>query len=196
VDAKQFDQIVHRLAQASTRRIALAGLLGALAGTLSLTGAEPASAKRRKRKRKKKSDPNSKTPPPPPAPPVSPPPPFVCQGNTKACGTVCIPASDCCGGCSQGLTCCKGTCKNLATDGQNCGACGLTCVTNVCDQGVCDCQGAQVNCPAACACAARLNNAGTVCNFGSGITDCDNDAVCGPGRVCLVNNKCSGPCVP
>lgn len=196
MDAKQFDQVVQRLARASTRRIALAGLLGAFTGALALSGPEHAEARRKKRKRKKKGQDGNVPPPVSPPPASPPPPPIVCQGNTKACGNVCIPQFECCGGCGQGLTCCKGTCQNLATDGQNCGGCGNECISNICVQGTCDCQGAQANCPASCACAARLNNAGFVCNFGSGIDNCDDDGDCGFGRVCLVNGKCSGPCVP
>ena len=196
MDAKQFDQIVHGMARASSRRIALAGLLGGLAGTLPLAATERVAAKRRKRKRKKKSDPNGNTPPPPPAPPVSPPPPIVCQGNTKACGSVCIPLAECCGGCSQGETCCKGTCANLETDGQNCGICGNVCATDLCVHGACDCLGAQVNCPASCACSARRNNVGTACVFGSTQVGCNSDQVCDLGSVCLVTNVCSFPCFP
>lgn len=190
MDAKQFDQFVHGLARASTRRVALAGVLGALAGGLASNGADDAAAKRRKRKRKKNA-PNGNTPPPPP-----PPPPIGCAAGTKPCGPGCIPVAECCGGCDLGETCCTGDCTNLETDGHNCGVCGNACETNACVHGACDCQTLSANCPEECFCAVRRNNAGTVCILGLTANGCSNDQVCGLGSVCMATNLCSFPCFP
>jgi hypothetical protein len=197
VDAKRFDQFVHRMASASTRRVALTEMLGVLTGALILTGAERAEAKRKRRKRKKKNVPNGIIPPPP-SPPVSPPPPpaIVCTGATKACGLSCIPEADCCGGCGQGQTCCKGACANRETNGQHCGICGNVCASGFCIHGACDCRGTQANCPASCACAALRANGESACISSSTNDACDSDDDCDLGSVCLVTNACSNPCVP
>lgn len=212
MDAKQFDAFVHAVAAGVPRRTALKALLGSvLAPLIGSFGMDGAAAKRRKKRKKKKN--RNQIPLPPPLPP-SPPPPLVCTG-AKLCGTICIPNSECCGGCGSGeqccsgtcipsaeccggcgqdLTCCSGACVNLLTEVANCGACGSVCATGICGHGACDCQGSAANCPpGTCTCGARLGGAGTVCIGGFGAA-CANDDDC-PIGVCLSNGKCSKPCV-
>lgn len=57
------------------------------------------------------------------------------------------------GACSAGLTCCAGSCKNLANDPRNCGACGVDCKAGdmclgKCTPATCQpaCSGTQVCC--------------------------------------------------
>lgn len=191
MDAEQFDHFVHGLARASTRRIALAGLLSALTGALMVSSSEETMAKRKKRRRKKKGQ--NVSPPPPPPPP---PPPSGCAAGTKPCGPACIPLSECCGGCDPGESCCNGACFDLATDGQNCGVCGNVCETNLCERGACNCQNVNANCPQGCFCAKRINN-DTFCTEGGTATDCGSDEDCGLGSVCLQGTEqCSFPCFP
>jgi hypothetical protein len=167
MDADRFAALLRTLAPTPSRRALTRGLAGlALTGPISALGLSSADARRKKRKRKRQK-PN----PPPPLPPL-----------------------DCPGGCGT-ETCCFGTCVNLASSIANCGACGHTCATNVCVNGACDCQFLTANCPATCACDARLDG-GSICSGPVGDSiGCTTNADCPVGTVCLNDNFCSRPCL-
>jgi hypothetical protein len=120
--------------------------------------------------------------------------PKKCKSGQKKCGKKCIAKSKCCGGCG-GQTCCDGKCKDLATDGANCGACGNTCVLGDCIHGACRCGNGMPVCGAECSCGARAEGGEPACFSGPFFGVCDEDADCPVGSVCLVNNKCSSPCL-
>ncbi|MGH2615729.1 MAG: hypothetical protein ACRDJC_10855 [Thermomicrobiales bacterium] len=118
----------------------------------------------------------------------------TCKNGKKKCGKKCIAKSKCCGGCG-GQTCCDGKCKDLATDGANCGACGNACVLGDCIHGACRCGNGMPVCGDGCSCGARAEGGDPACFSAPFFGTCDEDADCPVGSVCLVNNKCSSPCL-
>jgi endo-1,4-beta-D-glucanase Y len=83
--------------------------------------------------------------------------------------------------CSNNQDECNGTCVNVQTDQQNCGACGKTCGTGTtCQNGSCSCASGLVSCGGSCV-ASNVQHCGTSCT------------ACSSAQVC-VNNACSGSC--
>jgi hypothetical protein len=156
------------------------------------------------------------------------------EQNCGACSTSsvdksCAAGQVCLGGacklsCQAGLTECTGTCANLQSDNDNCGACGKVCgAGTVCSKGKCettcatgltDCSGSCANLQtdnANCGVCGKTCGAGTVCSLGkcettcaTGLTDCTgvcqnlqtDNANCGAcGKVCGAGTVCSkGKC--
>ena len=83
--------------------------------------------------------------------------------------------------CPAHLTGCGGSCVNLKTDNNNCGACGSVCTrSSVCTGGgcTCNCQAGYTNCPNAPICCVNL------------IDDTSNCGAC--GVVCPAGESCGG----
>lgn len=152
--------------------------------------------------------------------------PIVCSDDDICTEDRCDPATGCvfppvdCG--DPELTCCPGIgCTNLASDEDNCGACGKTCAsTETCCEGTCfagECTGicdrpivcdvsSQVCGPAGPGCLCGSTTEGS---FGCGDPACTNDActssaqcvsLFGPGAFCETQsccgaNECVFPCV-
>lgn len=56
------------------------------------------------------------------------------------CDMACSRGQICASGtcqCAEGLSACSGGCKDLATDGANCGTCGTACASGICNGGSC-----------------------------------------------------------
>jgi hypothetical protein len=138
----------------------------------------------------------------------------VCQCNGGAsCGTngLCCAMTGCsttgscaCGSstCAAPNTCCDttaGTCVNLMTDNNNCGACKKMCPSGLlCDNGACKCNGqicsqADTCCPAGCA-----NLMSSTANCGSCGHACAANEVCSSGicqcgtTTCTTGQSCCG----
>jgi hypothetical protein len=112
-----------------------------------------------------------------------------CGQSSVVCGDACVPGN-CCDG-DSGVTCPTGTCcspngcKDLETDLENCGACGVVCSphnSNTCTNGTCSCDG--VVCVGSKVC--KPDSGGCVCPQED--QDCEN--VCGEGKV-----MCGGECI-
>lgn len=172
MDGDRFDSLVQRLGARGNRRGAI-GVLGAIGFGGLFTAAETGLARKKRRKKK-------------------------CKGDTKKCAKRCIPKTECCGDCGA-LTCCNGSCVDLATSGANCGACGNACLSNVCANGACKCQG-NGNCPGTCKCFLSFpSQAGLFCQaeelstqMCDSIDDCPFQTVC---RQTIGGNFCGTPCV-
>ena len=173
MDAPRFDAITRSLDLSAPRRAAMSGALGMGLGTLlGFLHVDDGAAKKRKRKKKK------------------------CRGDTKKCGKKCIPQAACCGGCAEGQECCAGTCRDLLTDGANCGACGNACNTGGCLHGACTCNSGE-DCPAGCKCALSAGGQ-TACAGPVSEAVCTSDDNCPVGNICrqtVGGNFCSEPCL-
>ena len=77
--------------------------------------------------------------------------------------------------CDVGLDACGEECVSLKTDGDNCGACGVTCVDQVCSEGVCT-----------TSCATGVPCGNTCANLGSDPLNC---GAC--GNACATGQRCS-----
>ncbi|MEZ4390403.1 MAG: hypothetical protein R3A48_04845 [Polyangiales bacterium] len=133
----------------------------------------------------------------------------VCSGTTTTCsaaprtsGSCTSPAGGVCttGGtcaCATGQTNCSGTCRAVATDTNNCGACGRVCTaptggTVSCTAGSCvqSCPAGQTNCGGVCrATGATCTSAGTGGCANTGTLVCS-----GTTTVCSATPRTSGPC--
>jgi hypothetical protein len=183
MNGSRFDRWTRDCLTPSSRRQAV----GALLLGLSMSPFAFLDGEARKRKRRKKK----------------------CKGGKKKCGKKCISKANCCtssecpdtfvceGGacvCSDEDFPCEETCNNLATDGANCGACGVDCISGGCVHGACTC-GSENECSQACTCSARLDGGGA-CRFGVSSTPCTSDDDCPLLSFCLAgNNTCSEPCI-
>jgi hypothetical protein len=120
--------------------------------------------------------------------------------NCGACGNVCsfmCVAGECTvlQGCPSPQVWCDDICVDLEADPVNCGACGNACVTGDCIHGACRCGETLGDCPAGCSCGARAEGGDPACFSAPFFGTCDEDGDCPVGSVCLVNNKCSSPCL-
>ena len=95
---------------------------------------------------------------------------------------------------SAGLTQCGAACVDLVTSGANCGECGNSCASGGCIHDACTCSG-EPQCPDACACFSRFEGGSKACMGAVASQTCATDAPCPLGAVCLINGKCSIPCV-
>src|SRR3954452_11107440 len=95
--------------------------------------------------------------------------------------------------CSSGQLECSGTCINVQTDGQNCGACGNTCGSgSTCQSGKCSCTNGFVSCGGSCV-ASNAQHCGSNCSTCSGTDVCNSDGNC--SSTCSSGTKCSdGAC--
>lgn len=156
------------------------------------------------------------------------------QGEARCCrplGQACSARCDCCGNadCVQGVcglgegqqclessecasgSCCNGICRDLSTDLNNCGACGVRCASgSSCAAGVCRCP---ANAPTVCngvcvdtsADNSNCGNCGVGCNNGATCSNsvcrtcdgasCTARADCCDGFVCNSEGKCE-TCAP
>jgi hypothetical protein len=194
MDNRRFDSWVQEIAAShSSRRVALSGLVSALAGGLVARLTESASARKRKNRKKSKKKKRKN----------------ACTGEQKRCGEACILQSQCCSAadcpsdatcedgaclCPSGQTECTGSCVDLASDSTNCGACGNVCSSGTCSSGNCSCT-RNTDCPDGCSCGVRAQG-GTVCReIGVLSEPCEVDSDCAdPGDFCLNNNFCTAPC--
>jgi hypothetical protein len=171
MDQDRFDAFVLSLDTGVPRRSALIGTLGTgLAGLLTRLGVETAESKKKKRKK--------------------------CKGGKKKCGKKCILKTECCGGCDEGETCCDGTCRDLATDVANCGACGNACATAECVHGSCACTG-EDDCPDICSCRSSVEGGSTCIAKPPETVECDDDDDCPLGAICFDTGEsqiCTGVC--
>ena len=96
-----------------------------------------------------------------------------------------IACINCYGQCPPGQTLCGGTCVDINSNSNHCGACGSTCPPGqICVNGTCatSCPPGQTLCGGVCVDAnSNSNNCGT----------CGN--TCPPGQIC-VNGTCATPC--
>ena len=168
MDGERFDTLVQRLSRPRDRRSALGVLAGmGLGGFLAFS--PPVLAKKKRNK---------------------------CKGNTRKCGKRCIPKSECCGGCANGLTCCDGACVDLSTSRANCGVCGNACVSGPCVGGFCRC-GLGVTCPEDCGCGLRIEG-DLVCTGSPTAVTCDSSSDCPPLSACQQTGGgpiCMTPCL-
>ena len=95
--------------------------------------------------------------------------------------------------CSSGQLECGGTCTNVQTDGQNCGACGNRCASgSTCQSGKCSCANGFVSCGGSCV-ASNAQHCGSNCSTCSGSDVCNSDGTC--SSTCSSGTKCSdGAC--
>jgi len=96
--------------------------------------------------------------------------------------------------CKGGKKKCGRRCVDLATDGDNCGACGHDCISGECERGVCLCE-AQIDCPLTCYCVGRKQGGGACIGVGEFGAACESDDDCPLRSICFSNNRCSLPCV-
>jgi len=109
----------------------------------------------------------------------------ACKGNTnRLCGS--------CGNyvcCSTSATCCSGTCRDLISDRNNCGACGYVCPEgNMCVDGFCaECNSGFIPCGGIC-----VDPTSDPYNCGA----CGN--VCPAGKTCSNGSciECNFPFIP
>ena len=99
----------------------------------------------------------------------------------------CVTAAACV---TQGLDYCAGACANLASDANNCGACGVVCsLKEICSNGVCG----SIKAPPPSPCDPGLLLCGTTCVDAQ--TDVNNCGAC--GQACGSGYACvSGVCAP
>ena len=200
MDSYRFDSLTRSLTTASSRRDALASLLGGTLGLLGLADAAAKDCKKIKDKKKRKTclakakDTTSQPPPPPIAPP--------CPEGKRLCNGACIPSNQCCtdGDCPASTpTCCGGGCVSVLTDLGHCGRCGAGCGFNEqCSTGVCRCGNNPDGCPtgktccgASCTCGSNFMIPATcaqVTECPAGSTPCTaSTGNCShglPGRAC------------
>jgi hypothetical protein len=129
--------------------------------------------------------------------------------SNRVCGFLCNPGYSQCGNacCPSGSTCCSGACNYLASDPQNCGACGHSCADQqICQNGACvqesctpgtlalcykqaeadygacmqDCLPGSNTCTSSCA--TKLSAEKQACNA---------QYYCPPGATCCHNGKCA-----
>jgi Glycosyl hydrolase family 12/Stigma-specific protein, Stig1 len=95
--------------------------------------------------------------------------------------------------CSSGQMSCSGTCTNVQSDSQNCGACGNTCGSgSSCQAGACSCTSGFVSCGGSCV-ASNAQHCGSSCTACSGTDVCNSDGTC--SSTCSSGTKCSdGAC--
>jgi endoglucanase len=95
--------------------------------------------------------------------------------------------------CSSGQMDCSGTCTNVQSDSQNCGACGNTCGSgSSCQAGACSCTSGFVSCGGSCV-ASNAQHCGSSCTACSGTDVCNSDGTC--SSTCSSGTKCSdGAC--
>jgi hypothetical protein len=102
-------------------------------------------------------------------------------GHPSLCGQVC---------CSSGQGCCSGTCIDIQTDTNNCGACNNSCngtTPGQCQNGSCVCFGLQHTCTSASQCCGTGQGL-TTCAFDTGRFRCCNQ----PGGSCRGASDCCG----
>jgi hypothetical protein len=86
--------------------------------------------------------------------------------------------------CTSGQLECSGTCINVQTDSQNCGACGKTCGSgSSCQSGACTCTSGFVSCGGSCV-ASNAQHCGSSCSACTGTDVCDSDGTCSSGSKC------------
>jgi hypothetical protein len=94
--------------------------------------------------------------------------------------------------CTPGQLCCSGACSNPATDTNNCGGCGIVCTGGKsCQAGTCVCPPGRTDCSGTC-----RNLASDAQNCGSCGTACTGGKLCQDG-VCVCPQgraDCSGTC--
>jgi hypothetical protein len=123
----------------------------------------------------------------------------ACGDNGLCCAmTGCSTTGSCaCGStsCASPNTCCSpsaGTCVNLMSDNNNCGACGKVCPNGLlCDKGACKCNGqicsqGDTCCPTGCA---NLNSSTTSC--GSCGHGCATNELCSSGTCQCGSSQCT-----
>jgi endo-1,4-beta-D-glucanase Y len=95
--------------------------------------------------------------------------------------------------CNSGQLECSGTCINVQTDSQNCGACGKTCGSgSSCQSGECTCTSGFVSCGGSCV-ASNAQHCGSSCSACTGTDVCNSDGTC--SSTCSSGSKCSdGAC--
>ena len=160
MDSARFDSLTRSLTAHTTRRGALAALLG---GTLGLLGLTEAPAKKGKHHRKKK-------------PPQSPPAPTCSDGiqNGNETGVDC---GGSCPRCANGMSCLsRNDCTSALCSGRVCGSCAnrFDCGTGANGEG--------------CFCSSPVGGGPTVCHEGAaaklGVTNCDE---CPADTVCVAD---------
>jgi len=98
--------------------------------------------------------------------------------------------------CASGQKACGGQCKTVATDGQNCGACGNACgAGQTCQGGQCLCSGGLLACNGTCvsADATHCGSCTTMCATGQVCSANACKAGCDPGETQCSDNSCVAP---
>ena len=97
--------------------------------------------------------------------------------------------------CSAGQAMCANSCTSVATDSQNCGACGHACaIGQMCASGQCVCSGGLLACAGQCVAsnAAHCGTCDTVCGADEGCTN-GSCGTCPAGELQCTDGACVSP---
>ncbi len=128
----------------------------------------------------------------------------ACPVDYQLCGDVCVSTRcpfnttfndatcSCSNVCGVDSICCNGSCHNIMTNRENCGACGVVCDGSLqCVNGVCGCPAGMVDCALTCVDAqndtANCGGCGVICANGQ---SCIAGACQCPAGLTLCGNSC------
>lgn len=193
MNAQGFDDLLRSFAD--RRRAIQGGMLALASGGVTAVGVDSKKRKKKKKRKRKKIR-------------------EFCPGDTKPCGTVCIPVDDCCTNrdCGSCESCLNGDCISGCIEGQHCQDEKCICSPESCD-GCCDgdscwngefadfcgtggaecevCTGGKGCDDGVCRCSLGWRECRGVCISD---TRCCTDDQCASGRQCASNGSCATSC--